>query len=91
MRASSATTTGQIAIALGIVTIIGLIFITFFYSHPGSAGNPFGTLNDVCVALGGVLNAGLMWLHWSFEDPAKFERTEEAKLARFREVRDLIE
>lgn len=30
-------------------------------------------------------------LHWSFEDPAKFEGTEEEKLARFREVRDLSE
>ena len=30
-------------------------------------------------------------LHWSFEDPAKFEGTEEKKLAKFREVRDLIE
>jgi len=30
-------------------------------------------------------------MHWSFEDPAKFEGTEEQKLARFREVRDLRE
>jgi arsenate reductase len=30
-------------------------------------------------------------MHWSFEDPAKFEGTEEKKLAKFREVRDLIE
>ena len=30
-------------------------------------------------------------LHWSFEDPAKFEGTEQEKLARFREVRDSIE
>lgn len=30
-------------------------------------------------------------MHWSFEDPARFEGTEEEKLARFREVRDLIE
>jgi arsenate reductase (thioredoxin) len=30
-------------------------------------------------------------LHWSFEDPARFEGTEEEKLARFREIRDLIE
>lgn len=27
-------------------------------------------------------------LHWSFEDPAAFEGTEEEQLARFREVRD---
>jgi arsenate reductase len=30
-------------------------------------------------------------MHWSFQDPAVFEGTEEDKLAKFREVRDLIE
>ena len=30
-------------------------------------------------------------MHWSFEDPARQARTEEEKLAKFREVRDLIE
>ena len=30
-------------------------------------------------------------MHWSFEDPARFGGTEEEKLAKFREVRDLIE
>lgn len=30
-------------------------------------------------------------LHWSFEDPAKFEGSPEEKLARFREVRDIME
>lgn len=30
-------------------------------------------------------------LHWSFEDPAAFEGSEEEKLAKFREVRNLIE
>ena len=30
-------------------------------------------------------------MHWSFQDPARFEGTEEEKLARFRETRDLIE
>jgi len=30
-------------------------------------------------------------MHWSFEDPAKLEGTEEEKLAKFREIRDLIE
>jgi len=29
-------------------------------------------------------------LHWSFEDPAKFTGTDEEKLAKFRQVRDLI-
>lgn len=35
----------------------------------------------------GVINR----LHWSFEDPAKFEGTEKERLAKFREVRDQIE
>lgn len=30
-------------------------------------------------------------MHWSFEDPAKFEGTEDEKLAKFRQVRDLID
>jgi arsenate reductase len=30
-------------------------------------------------------------MHWSFEDPARFEGTEEEKFAKFREIRDLIE
>lgn len=30
-------------------------------------------------------------MHWSFQDPAASEGTEEEKLAKFREVRDLIE
>jgi arsenate reductase len=30
-------------------------------------------------------------MHWSFEDPAAFEGTDEQKLAKFREIRDKIE
>ncbi len=30
-------------------------------------------------------------MHWSFEDPAAFKGNEEERLAKFREVRDLIE
>lgn len=30
-------------------------------------------------------------LHWAFDDPAAFEGSDEAKLQRFREVRDLID
>jgi arsenate reductase (thioredoxin) len=29
--------------------------------------------------------------HWSFDDPAAFEGTDEVKLAKFREIRDQIE
>jgi arsenate reductase len=30
-------------------------------------------------------------MHWSYEDPAAFAGTDEEKLAKFREIRDLIE
>ncbi len=30
-------------------------------------------------------------VHWPFEDPTHFEGTDEARLAKFREVRDLID
>ena len=42
-------------------------------------------------------NCPMVWpgvntgMYWSFEDPAKFEGTEEQKLVKFREVRDLME
>jgi arsenate reductase len=42
-------------------------------------------------------NAPTAWVsmelrrHWPFEDPSTFEGTDEEKLAKFREVRDLIE
>jgi len=61
VRASSASITGQIALALALVAIIGLVFITLFYTRIEGGGNPFATLNDVCVALGGILSAGLIW------------------------------
>lgn len=61
MRASSASITGQIAIALAFVAIIGLVFITLFYALVQRSGNPFGTLNDICVALGGLLSGCLVW------------------------------
>lgn len=35
----------------------------------------------------GIINK----IHWSFEDPAAFEGSEEEKLAKFREIRDQIE
>jgi arsenate reductase (thioredoxin) len=34
---------------------------------------------------------GTQRLHWPFEDPAAFEGPDDAKLAKFREVRDLID
>ncbi len=61
MRTSSAFTTGQIAIALAIVAILGLVFIALFSTFLEHGGNPFGTVNDICIALGGILSGGLAW------------------------------
>jgi arsenate reductase len=55
----------------------------------------FQTLITVCDEA--EKNCPTVWpgvnkrLHWSFEDPAAFEGTDEDKLAKFREIRDLIE
>src|SRR5512142_101427 len=61
MRTSSASTTGQIAIALAVVIVIGLIFITFFYTFLEHGKGSLGTVNDICVAVGGILSGGLAW------------------------------
>ena len=56
---------------------------------------PFQYLVTVCDDAD--KNCPIVWpgvhkrMHWSFQDPAAAEGTEEEKLAKFREVRDLIE
>jgi arsenate reductase len=55
----------------------------------------FGTVVTVCDHA--EKNCPRVWLqaqnhlHWSFEDPAAFEGSDDAKLAKFREVRDLMD
>ncbi|MGB3714815.1 MAG: hypothetical protein WA996_10335 [Candidatus Promineifilaceae bacterium] len=61
MKTSSSTTIGRIAIALAVVAVLGLVFIALFYALFEGSGGPFGTLNDICVALGGILSGGLVW------------------------------
>ena len=61
MRASSASTAGQIAIALAVIVIVGLVSISLYYALLQRGDNPFGTLNDICVALGGFLSGALAW------------------------------
>lgn len=58
MKNYSAFATGRLAIALAVVAVLGLAFIALFYG----VGGPFGTLNDLCVALGGILSGGLAWM-----------------------------
>jgi len=55
----------------------------------------FDTLFTVCDEADKNCPAGLVKadnrLHWSFEDPAAFSGSEDERLAKFRQVRDLIE
>jgi hypothetical protein len=54
----SSATIGRLASAIAVVAIVGLICIALF----AAIGGPFGTLNDICVGLGGVLSGGLAWV-----------------------------
>lgn len=60
-----------------------------------SGGLKFKYLITVCDEADKNCPVGLVntehRLHWNFEDPAKFNGTEEGRLTKFREVRDLIE
>lgn len=58
MSSFSSATIGRLATAIAIVGVLGLICIALF----AALGGPFGTLNDICVGLGGVLSGGLAWL-----------------------------
>lgn len=54
----------------------------------------FGYVITVCAhaeVLCPIFPGPCVRLHWPFEDPSAFEGTEEEKLAKFREVRDLID
>jgi hypothetical protein len=52
----------RLAIAVAIVALIGLIFIALFYT----VGGPFGTLNDIFVALQGILTVALSYTFYPF-------------------------
>ena len=54
----SSNTIGWIAIATGIVGLLGLVFIILFFT----VGQPFGTLNDICIGLTAILSAVLVWM-----------------------------
>ena len=49
---------GWIAIATGIVGLLGLIFIILFFT----VGQPFGTLNDICIGLMAILSVVFVWM-----------------------------
>ena len=66
MKTSSSSNIGWLLIVLAIVAIIGLVFITLYYSFSDSFGQPFGALDDKVVALGGILNGVLVLLMYPF-------------------------
>jgi hypothetical protein len=54
----SSITIGQVALATGIAGLLGLVFIILFFT----VGQPFGTLNDICIGLMAILSGVLVWL-----------------------------
>ncbi len=56
--AISSLAIARTAITIAVVAALGLVFIALFYS----IGGPFGTLNDVCVALVGIFSGVLAWM-----------------------------
>src|SRR5438067_455333 len=46
-----------LALAAGAVQLIGVVFLGVFFA----VGEPFGTLNDICIALAAILTAVLAW------------------------------
>jgi hypothetical protein len=51
---------GWAAIATGIVGLLALLFIVLFFS----VGQPFGTLNDICIGLAAILGAVLAVMYY---------------------------
>jgi hypothetical protein len=52
---------GWTAVAAGIAGLLGLAFIILFFT----AGQPFGTLNDVCIGLAAILSGVLAGMLYS--------------------------
>ena len=57
----SSVTIGWMAIATGIAGLLGLAFIILFFT----VGQPFGTLNDICIGLTAILSMVLVWMLYS--------------------------
>ena len=57
----SLVTIGWVAIATGIVGLLGLAFIILFFT----VGQPFGTINDYCIGLTAILSVVLVWMLYS--------------------------
>jgi len=57
----SSVTIGWVAIATGMVGLLGLAFIILFFT----VGQPFGTINDYCIGLTAILSVVLVWMLYS--------------------------
>jgi hypothetical protein len=57
----SSNATGWTAVATGVAGLLGLVFIILFFT----AGQPFGTLNDACIALAAILSGVLAGMLYS--------------------------
>lgn len=49
---------GWVAIATGVSGLLALVFIILFFT----VGQPFGTLNDICIGLMAILSVVLVWM-----------------------------
>ena len=56
----STLTIGWTAIATGVAGALALVFIILLFT----VGQPFGTLNDICVGLTAILSAVLAWMFY---------------------------
>jgi hypothetical protein len=54
----SLNTIGWVSIATGIAGLLGFVFIILFFT----IGQPFGTLNDICIGLAALLSVALVWM-----------------------------
>jgi hypothetical protein len=50
--------TGRLAITTGIFGLLALVLLILFFT----LGGPFGTLNDICNGLTGILSGALAWI-----------------------------
>jgi len=58
MNNFSSVTLGWVAITTGIAGLLGFAFIILFFT----VGQPFGTLNDICIGLTAMLSVALAWM-----------------------------
>jgi hypothetical protein len=58
LSSSPSTSIGWMAVAVGVVQLVGLVSLIVFFA----IGELFGALNDVCIGLAGILSGVLAWM-----------------------------